>query len=104
MIRTSSSSEDPISKISRNDPCPCGSGKKYKKCHLKEDAEARSAEIAAQNAALAEAAEKAAEEDPEGAAAEEAAKDARQTPRLDRSAKGPQSAPRARQARRRGVA
>jgi uncharacterized protein YecA (UPF0149 family) len=20
-------------KISRNDPCPCGSGKKYKKCH-----------------------------------------------------------------------
>lgn len=23
--------------ISRNDPCPCGSGKKYKKCHLKED-------------------------------------------------------------------
>lgn len=23
--------------ISRNDPCPCGSGKKYKKCHLKQD-------------------------------------------------------------------
>ena len=21
-------------KISRNDPCPCGSGKKYKHCHL----------------------------------------------------------------------
>jgi hypothetical protein len=21
-------------KISRNDPCPCGSGKKYKKCGL----------------------------------------------------------------------
>jgi preprotein translocase subunit SecA len=21
-----------ISKIGRNDPCPCGSGKKYKKC------------------------------------------------------------------------
>ena len=20
--------------IGRNDPCPCGSGKKYKKCHL----------------------------------------------------------------------
>ncbi|RYY75213.1 MAG: hypothetical protein EOO24_45805, partial [Comamonadaceae bacterium] len=19
--------------VSRNDPCPCGSGKKYKKCH-----------------------------------------------------------------------
>jgi hypothetical protein len=24
-------------KISRNDPCPCGSGKKYKRCHLAKD-------------------------------------------------------------------
>ena len=24
-----------IEKIGRNDPCPCGSGKKYKKCHGK---------------------------------------------------------------------
>jgi len=24
----------------RNDPCPCGSGKKYKKCHLPRDQEA----------------------------------------------------------------
>jgi preprotein translocase subunit SecA len=23
----------PEPKIGRNDPCPCGSGKKYKKCH-----------------------------------------------------------------------
>jgi len=22
-----------IQKVGRNDPCPCGSGKKYKKCH-----------------------------------------------------------------------
>jgi preprotein translocase subunit SecA len=22
-------------KVSRNDPCPCGSGKKYKNCHMK---------------------------------------------------------------------
>lgn len=21
-------------KVGRNDPCPCGSGKKFKKCHL----------------------------------------------------------------------
>jgi uncharacterized protein YecA (UPF0149 family) len=21
------------SKVGRNEPCPCGSGKKYKKCH-----------------------------------------------------------------------
>jgi preprotein translocase subunit SecA len=26
-------------KVGRNDPCPCGSGKKYKKCHGREDAE-----------------------------------------------------------------
>jgi hypothetical protein len=24
-------------KVGRNDPCPCGSGKKYKKCHLRAD-------------------------------------------------------------------
>ena len=23
----------PVAKVGRNDPCPCGSGKKYKKCH-----------------------------------------------------------------------
>ncbi|MBV8841955.1 MAG: SEC-C domain-containing protein [Bryobacterales bacterium] len=22
-----------LPKVGRNDPCPCGSGKKYKKCH-----------------------------------------------------------------------
>jgi len=27
-----------MTKIGRNDPCPCGSGKKFKKCHMgKED-------------------------------------------------------------------
>ena len=25
-----------MGKPNRNDPCPCGSGKKYKNCHLKE--------------------------------------------------------------------
>jgi len=24
-------------KLGRNDPCWCGSGKKYKNCHLKQD-------------------------------------------------------------------
>jgi len=28
-----------MSKIGRNDPCPCGSGKKYKKCCLTTDIE-----------------------------------------------------------------
>ncbi|MEG0678812.1 MAG: SEC-C metal-binding domain-containing protein [Carnobacterium sp.] len=22
-----------VNKVGRNEPCPCGSGKKYKKCH-----------------------------------------------------------------------
>ncbi len=35
----------------RNDPCPCGSGKKYKKCCLHKDEEARRAQLAAERAA-----------------------------------------------------
>ena len=27
----------PVPKVGRNDPCPCGSGKKYKNCHGKLD-------------------------------------------------------------------
>jgi hypothetical protein len=30
------------SRVSRNDPCPCGSGKKYKQCCMKRDNESRS--------------------------------------------------------------
>jgi hypothetical protein len=33
-----------MSKIGRNDPCPCGSGKKYKNCHLSQDKEQSSNE------------------------------------------------------------
>jgi preprotein translocase subunit SecA len=29
-------------KVGRNDPCPCGSGKKYKKCHGKDEADSAS--------------------------------------------------------------
>jgi predicted RNA-binding Zn-ribbon protein involved in translation (DUF1610 family) len=29
----------PVPKIKRNDQCPCGSGKKYKKCHINGNAE-----------------------------------------------------------------
>jgi preprotein translocase subunit SecA len=24
---------DPYANVGRNDPCPCGSGKKFKRCH-----------------------------------------------------------------------
>jgi len=32
----------------RNDICPCGSGKKYKKCHLEEDEASERAELASE--------------------------------------------------------
>jgi hypothetical protein len=32
-------------KIGRNDPCPCGSGRKYKQCCLTKDAKAESEAI-----------------------------------------------------------
>ena len=56
-------------KPGRNDPCHCGSGLKYKKCHSAADDAARSAELSAQAAAraaaAAEAAAKAAENEGE---------------------------------------
>jgi len=32
---TSALQNDKVPKVERNDPCPCGSGKKYKKCHMR---------------------------------------------------------------------
>ena len=29
--------EQPSEKLRRNDPCWCGSGKKYKRCHMESD-------------------------------------------------------------------
>ncbi len=45
--------------IGRNDPCHCGSGKKYKKCHLEKDeaVNRKEREKAALNAAKVAAAE-----------------------------------------------
>ena len=42
-----------MAKIGRNDPCPCGSGKKYKKCCLAGDEAAARAARPAQPAAVA---------------------------------------------------
>src|ERR1700756_1159514 len=33
---------EPAMRAGRNDPCPCGSGKKFKKCHLGEEPHAGS--------------------------------------------------------------
>ena len=43
-----------MAKIGRNDPCPCGSGKKYKKCCLASDEAAARAARPAQPAAVPE--------------------------------------------------
>jgi hypothetical protein len=43
-------------KPGRNDPCHCGSGAKYKKCHLEQDEAARASAASAQAAAAAAAA------------------------------------------------
>ena len=49
--------------LGRNDPCHCGSGKKYKQCHLdKDEAAAREARAKAAAAAAAEAPAPASEE------------------------------------------
>lgn len=61
-------------KLGRNDPCRCGSGKKYKKCHLDEDHAAESAALAAQ------AAERKATADREAAEAAEKDKDGTEGP------------------------
>lgn len=52
----------------RNDVCPCGSERKYKKCHLAEDQKAQQAAHAVEVAKLAAAALVAAENEEEGAA------------------------------------
>lgn len=33
MVGNKSQSLNPYKDVGRNDPCPCGSGKKFKKCH-----------------------------------------------------------------------
>jgi hypothetical protein len=60
-----------LTSTGRNDSCPCGSGKKYKKCHLDEDQAKRSAALKALEAeAKARAAEKAEEEEGDTATAD----------------------------------
>jgi uncharacterized protein YecA (UPF0149 family) len=39
-------------KLGRNDPCHCGSGQKYKKCHEAADDAARAEKLAKEQAAL----------------------------------------------------
>jgi len=61
----------------RNDSCPCGSGKKYKKCHLAEDESAKHSELS-KAAEEREEALAAAEENPEDESADAASKSKKQ--------------------------
>lgn len=47
-----SAMNDEATKPGRNDPCPCGSGKKYKKCCEAKDDAASAKKLAAEQAAL----------------------------------------------------
>ena len=51
-----------VKKVGRNDPCHCGSGEKYKKCHLAKDEQAEVEALKKQQATDVAAAAKAAEE------------------------------------------
>src|SRR5476649_1389114 len=63
---------DHMPTIGRNDPCHCGSGKKYKKCHEAND---QSSEIAANQKQWTEAEKKFEKEKTEETEAEKAAAD-----------------------------
>jgi septal ring factor EnvC (AmiA/AmiB activator) len=79
-----------LKKAGRNDTCPCGSGKKYKQCHLRADEERHSKDLAkaakVTAAKDAEAAEKAEpEEKKEGPAHRPEDKRHKYAPKLPRS-------------------
>jgi hypothetical protein len=88
-------------KVGRNDPCHCGSGKKYKKCHLAADEAAETAAYAAKAAEAAANAAAAAKEEAEGAEGKEgkASQDApkrapiQEAPRKPKGGAGPQPSP-----------
>jgi tetratricopeptide (TPR) repeat protein len=75
-----------MAKVGRNDPCPCGSGKKYKRCCLEKDEAAARALVAARPTIAEEIADKlaaASEEEDEFITASNAAVDLVQAGKLD---------------------
>ena len=75
----------------RNDRCPCGSGKKYKKCHLAEDESTRTATLKAlEEEALSKARAARDAEDGEGGADTKGAdKSTRSTKRPEKRSESP---------------
>jgi preprotein translocase subunit SecA len=86
--------EQRLSSTGRNDTCPCGSGKKYKKCHLQKDEESHAKAVAkAQKAAAKAAEEEGPEESKEAAAHPPEARDHKYAPKVPK----PKPTPGARQ-------
>lgn len=83
--------QERLKSTGRNDTCPCGSEKKYKKCHLAEDQGAQHAAHAVEAARIAAAAlaEKEAEEDGEDSAKVKATSGGHKSDRSRQSTKGP---------------
>lgn len=73
----------------RNDPCPCGSGKKYKKCHMAEDERLEHEEFRKRKEALKQAEQEAAELEKENPDAAEST--SRKKVKIDNSFKPPAS-------------
>jgi hypothetical protein len=75
----------------RNDDCPCGSGKKYKKCHLAEDEGASTATLKALEVAAAEKAKVSADADGvvDAQDASEGTRSTKRQARRRRGSKGP---------------
>ena len=76
-----------LKETGRNDTCPCGSGKKYKKCHLREDEDAERKWLAEQEKVKAQEADE--EESEEGD--EQSGFEARSKARKDEGRSGPRS-------------
>ena len=76
-----------LKETGRNDTCPCGSGKKYKKCHLREDEDAERKWLAEQEKVKAQEADE--EESEEGD--EQSGFEARSKARKDEGRPGPRS-------------
>jgi preprotein translocase subunit SecA len=86
--------EQRLSSTGRNDTCPCGSGKKYKKCHLLKDEESHNKAVAkAREAAARAAAEQEPEEGKGGGAPAPEFKDHKHAPKVPK----PKPTPGARQ-------
>lgn len=74
----------------RNDACPCGSGKKYKKCHLEEDEASERVELAV---AVSERETALAETDPDKKDGDKADKWRNDRRRVDRARSGSDAHP-----------